>query len=173
MYIGHVGVALAAKRGRRSIGLLVLLFATYAPDWVDTGVCLVSTRVSDGMLSHSIPAVAALCLIGFFIYGIGARDWRGALVVAGLIASHMVLDWITGNKPTWPAGPRIGLQLYTHPLADFIAEATLIVAGSILYSGTLPAASRAASLRLMATSLLCLQLGIDVAHLMVPSLTKC
>ena len=36
MYIGHVGAALAGKRVRRSIGLLVLLVATYTPDWADT-----------------------------------------------------------------------------------------------------------------------------------------
>jgi len=40
MYIGHVGAALAAKRVRRSIGLLVLLVATYPPDWVDAGLCV-------------------------------------------------------------------------------------------------------------------------------------
>ena len=40
MYIGHVGAALGAKGVRRSIGLLVLLVATYTPDWVDTGLCL-------------------------------------------------------------------------------------------------------------------------------------
>src|SRR5215208_7458790 len=109
MYIGHVGAALAAKRARASIGLLVLLVATYTPDWVDTGLCLAAAYDPQAMLSHSIPAVLLFALIGFIVYAATTRDWKGALLVAGVILSHMFLDWVTGYKPTWPGGPMIGL----------------------------------------------------------------
>ena len=122
MYIGHVGAALGAKRVRRSIGLVVLLVATYTPDWVDAGLCLAGLNNPVGMLSHSIPAIALFTILGFAAYAIATRDWRAALVVAAVILSHMFLDWITGYKPTWPGGPMIGLQLYDHPIADFVAE---------------------------------------------------
>src|SRR3954466_7488358 len=122
MYIGHVGAALAGKRVRRSIGLLVLLVATYTPDWVDTGLCLAGQYNPDGVLSHSIPAVMLFALVGLLIYAASTRDWSGALVVAAVIVSHLILDWLTGNKPTWPGGMMIGLKLYEHPILDFFAE---------------------------------------------------
>src|SRR3982750_909748 len=126
MYIGHVGAALAAKRVRRTPGLLVLLVATYAPDWVDTGLCFAGAYNPRGMLSHSMPAVALLALIAFAAYGLATRDWRAAGVVGAVIVSHILLDWITGYKPTWPGGPMIGLQLYARPVADFVVEGVAI-----------------------------------------------
>ena len=137
MYIGHVGPALAAKRVRSSVGLLALLIATYTPDWVDTGMCLAGTFDSREMLSHSIPAIIVFAALGFAIYALATRDWRGALVVAGVIVSHMFLDWITGYKPTWPGGPMIGLQLYDHPVADFVADAMRCSRGYVFSSTSL------------------------------------
>jgi len=140
MYIGHVGAALAAKRVRGSIGLLVLLVASYAPDWVDMGMCVGGAYNPVGILSHSIPAVLILMLVGFTGYAAATRDWAGALVIAVLILSHMLLDWITGYKPTWPGGPMIGLELYNYPVADFIAEGIVIVAGVALRANASSAA---------------------------------
>jgi hypothetical protein len=174
MYIGHVGAALAAKRARRTISLLVLLVATYTPDWVDTGLCVAGAYNPSGMLSHSIPAVLLFALVGFAAYGVFSRDWTGAVVVAAVIVSHILLDYITGYKPTWPGGAMIGLRLYDHPILDFCAEAVVIVLGVLLYVPTLPRRERAwASLSLMGGALLLMQLAIDVAHLMMKSLPKC
>lgn len=174
MYIGHVGAALVAKRARTNIGLLALLVATYTPDWVDGGLCLAGSYNSQGMFSHSVPAVVLFALVGFTLYGLKSRDWTAALIIAGVIVSHMVLDWITGYKPTWSGGPTIGLGLYTHPVADFIVEGALIVVGAVLYGRTLPPRQRPwIDVSIMLGALLALQLGIDVAHLMMKSLPKC
>jgi membrane-bound metal-dependent hydrolase YbcI (DUF457 family) len=174
MYIGHVGAALAAKRLRTSIGLLALLAATYTPDWVDSALCLAGMRNPQGMLSHSVPAVLLFSLIGFALYTLNTRDWTAALVIAGVILSHMVLDWITGYKPTWPGGPMIGLRLYSHPALDFIVEGLLIVTGVLLYRRTLPASRRAwTDVTVMLGALLALQLAIDVAHMLFKTLPKC
>jgi membrane-bound metal-dependent hydrolase YbcI (DUF457 family) len=174
MYIGHVGAALAAKRVRTSIGLLVLLVATYTPDWVDAGLCVVGVYNRHEMLSHSIPAVLLFALVGFAAYAAATRDWTGALVVAAVILSHMLLDWITGHKPTWPGGPMIGLQLYDHPLADFVAEGVVIFVGALLYGRTLPERRRPwVDISIMLGTLLALQLTIDIAHLLMKSLPKC
>jgi hypothetical protein len=174
MYIGHVGAALAGKRVRTSVGLLVLLIATYTPDWVDTGLCLASAYNPEGMLSHSIPAIALFSAFGFAAYATATRDWRAALVVAAVIVSHMLLDWITGYKPTWPGGPMIGLRFYDHPIADFIAEAAVIVTGALLYARTLPPRKRAwIDVWSMLGALLLLQLGVDVARMLMKTLPKC
>ena len=174
MYIGHVGAALAAKRMRVTVSLLALLVATYAPDWVDSGLCLAGAYSSREMLSHSIPAILFLAVIGFAAYTLITRDRVGGLVIAGVILSHLFLDWVTGSKPTWPGGPMIGLQLYSHPIADFIAEGVVIVAGALVYVRTLPPRRRPwLDLSIMLGALLALQLTIDVAHLVFNSLPKC
>ncbi|HET6761843.1 MAG TPA: metal-dependent hydrolase [Gemmatimonadaceae bacterium] len=133
MYIGHVGAALAAKRARTSIGLFALLVATYTPDWVDSALCLAGLYNPERLISHTIPAVVLFALVGFGLYGLKTRDWTAALVLAGVILSHMVLDWLTGYKPIWPGGPMIGLSLYDRPGWDFIAEGVVIVIGVLLY----------------------------------------
>src|SRR5437868_5866506 len=171
MYIGHVGAALAAKRLRPSIGLLALLVATYTPDWVDTGLCLVGRYDEKAILSHSIPAIFLFALVWFALYALVARDRTGALVAAGVVVSHMLLDWITGYKPTWPGGPMIGLNLYNHPIADFAAEGLVIVGGTMLYARTLPLRQRPwMNVSIMLGALLVMQLAIDVAHLLMQSL---
>jgi membrane-bound metal-dependent hydrolase YbcI (DUF457 family) len=174
MYIGHVGAALAAKRVRRSIGLLVLLVATYAPDWIDTGLCVAGAYNPEGMLSHSILAIALFAALGFAVYATATRDWRAALIVAAVILSHMFLDWITGYKPTWPGGPMIGLRFYDHPIADFIAEGIVIVIGALLYTQTLPPRKRPwIDASAMVGALLLLQLGVDIARMLMKTLPKC
>jgi hypothetical protein len=174
VYIGHVGVALASMRVRRTIGLAVLLVATYTPDWVDTGLCIAGVYNPVGMLSHSIPAVLLFMLLGFAGYAVAARDWKGGLVIAAVILSHIFLDWITGYKPTWPGGPMIGLRLYDHPIADFVVEGLVIAAGAMIYGRTLPPRRRPwLDVAIMVGALLALQLTIDVAHLLMKSIPKC
>jgi membrane-bound metal-dependent hydrolase YbcI (DUF457 family) len=174
MYVGHVGAALAAKRFRPSIALALLVVATYAPDWVDAGLCLAGKSNPVEMLSHSIPAVAFLALAALAGYGIGTRDWTGGTVLATVVVSHMFLDWITGNKPTWPGGPMIGLELYSHPIADFVAEAVVISMGGVLYARTLAPRKRPwVSVSVMLGALLLIQLAIDIAHLMLKTIPKC
>jgi len=172
VYIGHIGAALAAKRVRVSIGLLPLLVATYAPDLIDTGMCV--ARRYNPMLSHSVPAVLALALAGSIWYALVTRDRIGGVIVGAVVVSHMFLDWVTGVKPTWPGGPTIGLHLYDHPMADFAAEGAVIAIGALLYARTLPARQRPwADVAIMLGALLVLQLLIDVAHLLMQNLPKC
>jgi hypothetical protein len=186
MYIGHVGAALAAKRVRKSIGLLVLLIATFTPDWVDAGLCVARKYNDQQLLSHSIPAVLLFALIAFGVYSLSTGDLKGALVVSGVVVSHMILDWITGYKPTWPGGPIIGLRLYDHPTADFAVEGMVIAVGAALYARTLlPRAtiqvntgdahpkSRWSDATVMFGALLALQLGVDFGHVVMRNIAKC
>ena len=109
MYIGHVGAALAAKRVRATIGLLPLLVATYVPDWVDTGMCLAGSYDPIGMLSHSIPAVLSLAVLGFgCIAGISIEIAKIIFFVAVVLFLISALVGIfRGRTPTVPSPRRV------------------------------------------------------------------
>jgi hypothetical protein len=174
MYIGHVGAALAGKRARTSIGLLVLLIATYTPDWIDTGLCIANSYSPQAMLSHSIPAVLLFAALGFLLYAFTTGDRAGAAIVAAVVLSHMIFDWITGYKPTWPGGPMIGLRLYDHPTADFVVEGIVLAIGVALYAPTLPRPRRPWSgATTMFAALVVMQLATDIGRVLMTSLSKC
>jgi len=174
VYLGHVGIALAVKGVRRDIAFLVLLLATYASDWIDSGLCLVGAYDPLGMFSHSLPAVAVLSAVGVSVYGVRTRDLVGAMIVAAVVVSHALLDMVTGYKPTWPGGPVIGLGLYAQPAKDFVIESTVIVAGVVLYRRSLPARSRPwIDVALMLGALIIMQGAITLMRALTVSLPKC
>lgn len=174
MYLGHVGIALAAKGMRPGIALLALLLATYAPDWVDAGLCVMGAYDPRGMFSHSFPAVALLGTVGGVAYGLHARDTVGGLIVGAVIVSHALLDLITGYKPTWPGGPMIGLGLYRQPLADLVVESVVIAIGAVLYPRTLPPRSRPwIDVAMMLGALLAMQAAITAIRALTVALPKC
>ena len=174
MYLGHVGVALGAKGLRRDIALIVLLVATYAPDWVDAGLCVIGAYDPRGIFSHSFTAVALLGAIAVVAYHRYTRDLAGSLLVAGVVLSHVLLDLITGYKPTWPGGPMIGLRLYRHPVADLVLESAVILIGVVLYQRTLPSRARPwIDVAAMLGALLVMQTAITAIRALTVALPKC
>jgi hypothetical protein len=175
MYGGHVGIALAGKGLRQAIPLWVLLLATQLPDWTDAAVCAagISSPPSE-LLSHSLPAIAVLGgLLALLYYGV-VRDPAGAVLVGLIVVSHGVADYATGLKPTWPGGPKIGLQLYQQPAIDFVIEGVVILIGWIVYRRSLPGSRRDSSpLVLMLIALLLLQLAASVSFALFPGIRKC
>lgn len=174
MYLGHAGVALGAKGIRPGIPLLVLLIATYAPDWVDSGLCIVGAYDPRGMLSHSLPVVALLAALAVAAYSVSERDLASGLVVAGVVISHMALDWVTGYKPTWPGGPMIGLRLYGQPVLNLIVEGLVIALGVFLYRRSLPTRRRGwIDLATMLGALIVMQAVVTIARALTIALPKC
>lgn len=174
MYLGHVGIALAVKGVRRDIAFLVLLIATYASDWIDSVLCVAGAYDPLGMISHSLPAVAALSAIAVIAYGVHTRDLAGALVVGTVVLSHTLLDLVTGFKPTWPGGPVLGLGWYAHPAKDFMLESLVIIAGVGIYSRSLPARSRPwIDVALMVGTLVAMQGAVILMRALTVALPKC
>jgi len=130
MFIGHVAVALAAKRARPSIPLPALVAATYGPDVIE--ITLLGlwrwARVPAAFGSHSIPAVALGAAVVGVVYWLWRRDAAGSALLTAAYASHWVADLFTGaRKPTWIGGPAVGLDLYSRPATDFVLEVTLFL----------------------------------------------
>ena len=175
MYVGHVGAALGAKGIKSTIPLWALVIASQLPDWADGSVCLAGIRSSTpGMYSHSIPAVGVLTLIGALSYLLITRDAAGAGLIGALVISHALGDYVTGIKPTWSGGPMIGLQLYRHPVLDFIVEAVVILAGWMIYRVSFPSEKRGTrQVWTMLGVLLAIQAFADIVFSLSPTLKKC
>lgn len=175
MYAGHMGFALGAHGIRREAPLWFLVIASQLPDWTDAGFCIAGLRPSiPGLLSHSIPSIAALALFAGLIYAAVYRDTAGILVVAAVVVSHALGDYVTGIKPTWVGGPMIGLQLYKKPVVDFIVEAAVILGGWLIYRRSLPPDRRSSEPAFtLLGALLVIQVGADIFLSFAKGLRKC
>jgi len=175
MYGGHVGIALAGKGYRSTVPLWVLLIATQLPDWADAAACYAgASSPPSEILSHSLPAVAVLATVFALFYYVAARDVAGSALAGAIVVSHMIADYATGLKPTWPGGPFIGLEVYRHPALDFGIESIVIIVGWMIYRRSLPVDRRDSSpVRVMLFCLLLLQLAASVSFSLFPGIKKC
>ena len=151
MFIGHFGVALAAKKlaPRTSLGTLVLaaqLLDLLWPIFLLAGIEHVEiapgiTKVSpfdftDYPISHSLLMVLVWsALVGAVYYGF-RRYWPGAWVLAGAVISHWILDFIV-HRPDLPVRPggeaRLGLGLWNSWPASITVEVLFFGAGLWIY----------------------------------------
>jgi membrane-bound metal-dependent hydrolase YbcI (DUF457 family) len=151
MFIGHFGLAFAAKRVAPAVSVGTTIFAAEFLDavWpllVLSGVERVEivpgiTRMTPLDFvhypwSHSL----AMALVWSFAFGgtywLLRRNARGAVVLGALVASHWFLDWIV-HRPDLPLYPgdtaRYGLGLWNHPSLELALEAVIFAAGIYLY----------------------------------------
>lgn len=162
MIAGHFGIAMAARARWRRLPLLAIMIAAIFPDIIDFVTAALRICGPDGLYSHSLPSIA----IQSVVVGIGAMLWRrspaaGAMVVA-MIVLHLAADYITGLKVLWAGGPVVGLNLYAHPVYDFILEAALTFAAWRLLRAS-AARDRWSSSPMMLVMLLATQLALDIA----------
>ena len=160
MFIGHVGVALAAKRAYPAPSLGTYLAAAQWPDfawaaflllgWETVRIAPGDTRVTPLAFlhypwSHSLAAVLAWAALWGGAYALGRRDRRGARWLALLILSHWVLDAVSHRPdlPLWPGGATlVGLGLWDSRAATLLAEGGLFAVGLALYARATPGRSR-------------------------------
>jgi hypothetical protein len=153
MFIGHFGVALAARRvaPKTSLGTLILAaqFLDFLwPVFLLLGIEHVritpgSTRVSpldftDYPVSHSLLMATVWAVLFGCIYFVLRRSARGALVVSAAVLSHWVLDFIV-HRPDlqlWPGSEtRVGLGLWNSLPATIVVEVFFLGAGLWIYLG--------------------------------------
>jgi hypothetical protein len=150
MFIGHFGVALAAKRAAPRTSLAALILAAEFLDLIWPIFLLLGlehVRVVPGItkvqpfdfydypFSHSLTMVLRWALAAGLVYHLVRRYVRGAWVVAALVVSHWVLDFVSHrpDMPLWPSGPRVGLGLWNSWTASISVEVLLFAAGMWLY----------------------------------------
>jgi hypothetical protein len=152
MFIGHFAVALAAKRAtpRTSLGWLfaacqlpdliwpVLLLAGVERAHIAPGDTAVTPLSFDYYpWSHSLLMTIAWGIILAGIHVAWRGDRRAALVLAALVVSHWVLDWIS-HRPDLPLTPwsdaRAGLGLWNSVIATVVVEGIMFAIGVWIYS---------------------------------------
>jgi hypothetical protein len=133
VYIGHIGVALAARGARTRAPIALLLLAAQAPDWIALTVALFGVRDPLELWSHSVFAVAAGAAALSVAYLWRRRDSSGAALLFAAYLSHPLLDLLTGRKPPWLGAQPVGACLYHLPALDFVVEAAVLAAGWLVY----------------------------------------
>lgn len=151
MFLGHFGLAFAAKRVAPQTSLGTALLATEFADclWpVFLTMGIEQVRIAPGITrmtpldfvsypwSHSL-LMDGLWAIAFAgIYFAVRRFKRGAWVVAAGVISHWVLDWWS-HRPDMPLTPwsphKLGLGLWNSVSATVIAEIGLFLLGLAMY----------------------------------------
>jgi len=151
MFIGHFALGFAAKRAAPRLSLATLFAAAQFADllWpflLAAGVEQV--RIVPGITaftpldfisypySHSLLALVIWGVLFGGICAVIVRDRRVMLVVAALVVSHWVLDWITHrpDMPLYPGSVKVGLGLWSSVPATVAVETVMFVAGVWMYA---------------------------------------
>jgi hypothetical protein len=151
MFIGHFGLAFAAKKvaPKPSLGTLVLaaqLVDGVWPvflllDWEKVEIAPGITAVTPLLFvsypyTHSLVAGAVWAFVFAGVYFLLRRDRVGAGWLAALVLSHWMLDFASHRPdlPLWPGGPKVGLGLWYSLPATLVVEFALFGAGVWLYA---------------------------------------
>jgi membrane-bound metal-dependent hydrolase YbcI (DUF457 family) len=151
MFIGHFGLALAAKKvaPRPSLGTLLLaalLVDVIWPiflllEWEEVQIVPGITAVTPLLFvsypyTHSLVFGALWAALFAGSYYALRRDRIGALWLAALVLSHWVLDFVSHrpDMPLWPGGPKVGLGLWNSLPATLCVEFALLGIGVWLYA---------------------------------------
>ncbi len=150
MFIGHFGVALAAKQAAPKVSLGTLILAT---SWIDLvwpvlllfgiehvqivpgDTAFTPLQFTDYPFTHSLVMVLAWGMLLGGAYFLVTPSVRSSVVIGSVVVSHWVLDWISHRPdlPIYPDGPKVGLGLWNSiPLAIAI-ESLVFVVGVLLY----------------------------------------
>lgn len=150
MFVGHLGIALAAKTVSPRTSLGTLVGASFGLDLVwplllAAGVEHV--RVAPGNTaftplafdnypwSHSLVTACGWGLVAALAAGLRRRTIADAVVVGVVVVSHWALDALTHRPdlPLWPGGPLVGLGLWNSVPATLLVEGAMFIGGVEAY----------------------------------------
>jgi hypothetical protein len=156
MFVGHYGVAFAAKTERNRIPLWVMFIAVQFLDYIWATLVLLGIeklRVIKGFTagsmldsyfhphSHSLITAIAWSVLAAIAYKAvcirhGCPHSNSAVLIIGVaVFSHWVLDFIAHPRdlPIYDNTWKVGLGLWNYRDPEFALEITLLVGGIVLY----------------------------------------
>ena len=158
VFVGHLAVALAAKKVEPRLPLTALVVATFGLDMLWPAFVLAgleTVRVDPGNTpftpldfvsypwSHSLVMALGWGALAGWITARVSNARMGA-VMAALVVSHWVLDFVSHrpDMPLWPDGPRYGLGLWYSVPLTIVVEGAMLAAGVLIYVRAAPARDR-------------------------------
>ncbi len=160
MFIGHIAVAMGAKKAAPTVSLGTLIMAAQFVDLLWPIFLLLGVehvRINPGdtaytpldfydyPVSHSLVSGVAWAIVFGLIYYAFRRSRRNALVVGALVLSHWLLDFIV-HRPDLPLVPGlnsyVGLSLWNSIPATIAVEGALFVIGIVVYLRSTVASDR-------------------------------
>jgi hypothetical protein len=167
MFLGHYGLAFAAKRATPKTSLGTLTLAANLADCVWPVLLLFGfeqVRIVPGWMttspldftwypwSHSLATQAFAGLVFGILMWRLRRDVRSAVITGGLVVSHWFLDvpFHSPDLPVWPGGPKVGFSWWNSAAVTWGCEALLFGAGVWLYARTTRPKDRIGSVALWA-----------------------
>jgi membrane-bound metal-dependent hydrolase YbcI (DUF457 family) len=151
MFLGHFGVALAAKKAAPAVSIGTTMFAAQFLDAIWPLLVLAGierVEVKPGITrvtpldfvyypwSHSLAAALGWAALFAGVHWAFRRNARSAAWLAALVLSHWVLDWIV-HRPDLPLFPgdthAHGLGLWNSLPATLAIEFALFAAGILIY----------------------------------------
>jgi membrane-bound metal-dependent hydrolase YbcI (DUF457 family) len=165
MFVGHFALAFGAKKYTPQVSLGVLFLACQLADLIWPNLVLMGVErfeVEPGNTamtplnflhypySHSLVALLVWgALFGALYTVLNRTGTKTALILAGLVVSHWVLDVVT-HRPDMPIAlgdsMRIGLGLWNAPVLAVITEMLIFAAGIWLYATHTKARDRVGSI---------------------------
>lgn len=160
MFLGHFGLALAAKKVVPKASLGTLVFAAQLADllwpiflllgWEQARIAPGNTRVTplefiSYPYSHSLVALLLWGLAVGIVYFMVRRDVRRALVALMLVPSHWLLDYVAHRRdlPVIPGGEQYGLGMWNSLALTLVVEFAIFGVGIATYLSTTRAKDRA------------------------------
>ena len=161
VFIGHFGVAFAAKRAAPRASLGTTFVAAQLADLIWPILLLagveqvrIAPAAENPFLnleflsypwSHSLATeIAGGMVLGLLAY-VASRDARSAIVVGALVPSHWLLDWVV-HVPDLPVFPgtagRFGLGLWHSPAITVALELIVFAGGVAVYANSTRARDR-------------------------------
>lgn len=180
MFIGHIALAFAAKKVTPRVSLATLLVAAQWADilWpVFLAMGIEHVRMQPGNppferldftsfpYSHSLAASIAWGVLFGLVYRAIAGGRRTLWLLAALVVSHWVLDYIVHvpDLPLYPGSGRFGLSLWNSPAATIGVEGLMYVAGVTVYLRTTRARDRVGRWAFLGLAVLLLILYVAAA----------
>jgi len=150
MFVGHLAVALSAKKLEPRLPLSALVAAAFGLDLLWPLFLLVgleTVRIDPGNTaftpldfasypwSHSLLMSIVWGAIAGHVARVMFKSTRVGLVIAAAVVSHWVLDYVVHRPdlPLWPGGPRVGLGLWDSIGGTIEVEGLMLAAGVAIY----------------------------------------
>ena len=185
MFVGHLAVALGAKKVEPQIPLGAAVAAAFGLDLLWPFLLLAGlevVRVSPNATafthlafdsypwSHSLAMVVLWSVLAAAVARRLLGSWRAGVIIGVLVLSHWALDLVTHRPdlPLWPGGPVWGLGLWNSIIGTIALEGAMLGAGLFIYLSLTSAKDKIGSFGLYSLVALCTVMWISQPWAPVP-----